>query len=155
MINEFDKNYILNDRIQLMLEQLDDSNLREDTIDMLCLEEGFSEDDVIKTITDNIDSIYEDEWINFCELWNENITDFYNTNTKDDRLIVIITDENCNDKEYTFNNPKDFELFCGELLFKADYVDYGFYTIYPHGIYLNLKNREQNIEINIKSLEEK
>ena len=97
----------------------------------------------------------ENEWINFVELWDEHMEEFYNENLTEGKLHILFIDENCNEKEYTFNNYDDFVLFHTELFLKLNEIRYGFYTIYTHGIYLTLKNNEKTIEINIKSLEEK
>ena len=97
----------------------------------------------------------ENEWINFVELWDEHMEEFYNENLTEGKLHILFIDENCNEKEYTFNNYDNFVLFHTRLFLKLSCVRYSFYTIYPHGIYLTLKNNEKTIEINIKPLEEK
>ena len=156
MINEFSRESILLYRVELVLENLNSGgSIRQATIDNLGLEENYTYNDVKRAVKDNIGGVYENEWIDFVELWDENMKIFYKHNLINNKLHILLTDENCNEKEYTFNNYDDFVLFHTELFLKLDGVRYGFYTIYTHGIYLTLKNSEKTIEINIKPLEVK
>ena len=158
MINEFSRESILLDRVELVLENLNSGeNIRQATIDNLGLEENYTYNDVKRAVKDNISGVYENEWIDFVELWDENMKIFYKHNLINNKLHILLTDENCNEKEYVFDNYDDFISFHTGLFSKMEgcEVDYSLYTIYELGVYLVLESKQKTIEINIKPLEVK
>ena len=158
MINEFSRESILLDRVELVLENLNSGgSIRQATIDNLGLEENYTYNDVKRAVKDNISGVYENEWIDFVELWDENMKIFYKHNLINNKLHILLTDENCNEKEYVFDNYDDFISFHTGLFSKMEgcEVDYSLYTIYELGVYLVLESKQKTIEINIKPLEEK
>ena len=96
----------------------------------------------------------ENEWINFVELWDEHMEEFYNENLTEGKLHILFIDENCNEKIYTFNNYEDFVFFHMGFFIKMDFITYGLYTIYTDKIYLTLKNEDKTLKININILED-
>ena len=158
MINEFSRESILLNRVELVLENLNSGgSIRQATIDNLGLEENYTYNDVKRAVKDNISGVYENEWIDFVELWDENMKIFYKHNLINNKLHILLTDENCNEKEYVFDNYDDFISFHTGLFSKMEgcEVDYSLYTIYELGVYLVLESKQKTIEINIKPLEVK
>ena len=121
MINEFSRESILLDRVELVLENLNSGeNIRQATIDNLGLEENYTYNDVKRAVKDNISGVYENEWIDFVELWDENMKIFYKHNLINNKLHILLTDENCNEKEYVFDNYDDFISFHTGLFSKME-----------------------------------